>query len=63
MLVNALIYLKKNWSRSSCFDNTEVTEEAAGAICPPDFEGWSDEFLKFIWIYIISNFVRKVRLY
>jgi hypothetical protein len=41
-----------------------VTEDAAGAISPPDVEGWSEEFLKFIWIYIIiSNVMHKVRLY
>jgi len=53
----------KNWRKSSYFDNIEVTEDAAGAICPPDVEGWSGEFLKFIWIYIISNFMHKGRLY
>jgi hypothetical protein len=33
-----------------------MTEDAAGAICLPEVEGWSDEFLKFIWIYLVHDF-------
>jgi hypothetical protein len=48
---------EKSSGKSSYFDNTDVTEDATGAICPIDVEGLSDEFLKLIWIYIISGLV------
>ena len=59
VLLNALICLKENWSRLSYFDNIEMIEDAVDAICLPEVEGWPDEFLKFIWISIISNFMHK----